>query len=142
MVGISLFRNTISSPILISQRYTTAHFLPKISYAYSVSEDKKIVFSASQQSKFNIVSNQLTLNFDKKSENQHFSASLFFHNILQKFFPNNTIDRSLEYIAIPEIFNFYLSYYEQNNYGIEAQYEKTFARNIFFVKYCEKTNLH
>ena len=133
LVGISLFTNTFSGPILISQKYKTAHFLPKISYTYRIADDKKIIFSASQQSKFNIVSNQLTLNFDKKSENQHLSVGLFFHNILQKKYSlNNTIDRSLEYIAIPEMLNFYLSFSKQNNYGIEAQYEKTFARNIFF----------
>ena len=133
LVGISLFRSTISGPILISQRYTITHFLPKISYAYRVSDDKKIVLSASRQSKFDIVSNQLTLNFDKKSENQHFSAGLFFHNILPKKYSTTiTAYRNLAFIAIPEMFNFYLSYYEQNNYGIEAQYEKTFARNIFF----------
>ena len=131
LVGISFFRNTISGPILISQRYKTAHFLPKISYAYRVSDDKKIVFSASQQSKFNIVSNQLTLNFDKKSENQHFSVGLFFHNTLAKKV-TNTVFFNLEYIAIPERLDFISNFSKQNNYGIEVQYEKTFARNIFF----------
>ena len=131
LVGISLVTNTFSGPILISQKYKTVHFLPKISYAYRIDDDKKIVFSASQQSKFDLVSNQFMLNFDKKSKNQHFSAGLFFHNTLAKKI-TNTVYFNLEYIAIPERLDFIRNFSKQNNYGVEAQYEKTFARNIFF----------